>query len=102
MRFNENLLNLRKQKGWSQEELGYKLNVSRQTVSKWEAGQTTPELEKLELLAKIFNISIDELVGNNTEKNNFKKKKILKKVIIVIFILLFFLLLGFFTYDFIL
>ena len=60
MRFNENLLNLRKQKGWSQEELGYKLNVSRQTVSKWEAGQTTPELEKLELLAKIINISIDE------------------------------------------
>ena len=102
MRFNENLLNLRKQKGWSQEELGYKLNVSRQTVSKWEAGQTTPELEKIELHAKIFNKSIDELVGNNTEKNNFKKKKILKKVIIVIFILLFFLLLGFFTYDFIL
>ena len=43
MKFNEKLINLRKKAGLSQEELGYKLNVTRQTVSKWELGQTTPE-----------------------------------------------------------
>ncbi len=103
MKFNENLLNLRKQKGWSQEELGYKLDVSRQTVSKWEAGQTTPELEKLELLAEIFEISIDELVGKepkNNENVKLNKKKILKRIIVIILILIFFVLLGFFTYRF--
>lgn len=62
MKFNERLLDLRKKKGWSQEELGYKLDVSRQTISKWEAGQTTPELEKLRNLAKIFETSVDELI----------------------------------------
>ena len=46
MKFNEKLINLRKQKGLSQEELGYKLNVTRQTVSKWELGETTPEINK--------------------------------------------------------
>ena len=44
MKFNEKLINLRKKAGLSQEELGYKLNVTRQTVSKWELGQTTPEM----------------------------------------------------------
>lgn len=69
MKFNEKLLDLRKQKGWSQEELGNELNVSRQTISKWEMGMTTPELENLVMLSKIFNISIDELVDNAKESN---------------------------------
>lgn len=73
MKFNERLLDLRKKKGWSQEELGYKLDVSRQTVSKWEAGQTTPELEKLRNLAKIFEITVDELINENDEKSEEKK-----------------------------
>lgn len=60
MKFNERLLELRKKNGWSQEELGYKIDVSRQTVSKWESGQTTPELEKLRMLAKLFEISVDD------------------------------------------
>ena len=78
MKFNERLLDLRKKKGWSQEELGYKLDVSRQTVSKWEAGQTTPELEKLRNLAKLFNISVDELINEDepVEENNIEKDKI--------------------------
>ena len=59
MEFHNKLYNLRKQKGLSQEELANRLNVSRQTISKWEAGQTTPELEKLRNLAKLFNISVD-------------------------------------------
>ena len=47
MKFNEKLIELRKKEGLSQEQLGNKVNVSRQTVSKWELGETTPELEKL-------------------------------------------------------
>lgn len=69
MNFNEKLVKLRKQKGLSQEELGYKLNVTRQTVSKWELGETTPEMNKLVELSKIFGVSLDELTSE-TESNN--------------------------------
>ena len=116
MKFNEKLLDLRKKKGWSQEELGYKLDVSRQTISKWEAGQTTPELEKLRNLAKIFEISVDELINEEETKilgddiatnkkneeenvNNKKKKsKIIKNIIIyliIVLILLYIILVGY-------
>lgn len=68
MSFGENLLGLRKEKNISQSELGGQLNVSRQTVSKWELDETTPEMEKLILMAEFFNVSIDELVkGKNPE-----------------------------------
>lgn len=105
MKFNEKLLDLRRQKGWSQEELGNKLDVSRQTISKWEIGATTPELENLVMLSEIFEISIDELVDNPRtqtviQENNTKaeeneiiskpsksKKKILWVIIIIIFLL---------------
>ena len=53
MKFNEKLIELRKKEGLSQEELGYKLNVTRQTVSKWELGQTTPEMDKLVEMSKL-------------------------------------------------
>lgn len=88
MKFNDRLLDLRKKKGWSQEELGYKLDVSRQTISKWESGQTTPELEKLRLLAKTFEISVDELINEDEEniqkedKTIVKNKKIKKRKIV--------------------
>lgn len=82
MNFSEKLYELRKKEGFSQEELAEKVNVSRQTVSKWEMGQSTPEMEKLIILSDIFNISIDELVGkeiNNDIENkndiNIKPKK---------------------------
>ncbi len=64
MEFHEKLTELRKQKGWSQEELGNRLNVTRQTVSKWELAQTTPEMEKLVELSQLFDISLDELLNN--------------------------------------
>ena len=70
MKFNEKLINLRKKAGLSQEELGYKLNVTRQTVSKWELGQTTPEMDKLIEISKIFNISVDELINESETKND--------------------------------
>lgn len=65
MAFKENLIQLRKQHGLSQEKLGEQLNVSRQTISKWELGATTPELEKLISLSQLFQVSIDTLVDND-------------------------------------
>jgi len=52
--FSEKLFELRKVKGLSQEELAEKVDVSRQTVSKWEMGQSTPEMEKLIALSELF------------------------------------------------
>ena len=74
MNFGEKLTNLRKQKGLSQEELGYELNVTRQTVSKWELGQTTPEMDKLVELSKIFGVTVDELTSDGEITNNEAKK----------------------------
>lgn len=69
MTFGKRLYELRRKKGLSQEEVGNVVNVSRQTVSKWETDQSYPEFDKLEPLSKLFNISIDELVtGSEDEK----------------------------------
>ena len=61
MKFNEKLIKLRKASGLSQEELGDKLDVARQTVSKWELGETTPEMDKLVELSNLFHGSMDEM-----------------------------------------
>ncbi len=66
MTFSEKLICLRRQRGWSQEELGNRVGVTRQTVSKWELGETTPELEKLVALAELFDCSIDALCGRDS------------------------------------
>ena len=62
MEFNNKLYELRKQKGLSQEELANRLNVSRQTISKWEVGDSTPDMEKLIAMSDLFGISLDELI----------------------------------------
>lgn len=62
MEFHNKLYSLRKQKGLSQEELANRLNVSRQTISKWEVGDSTPDIEKLIAISDLFGISLDELV----------------------------------------
>lgn len=62
MEFHNKLYNLRKQKGLSQEELANRLNVSRQTISKWELGDSSPDMEKLIAIRDLFEISLDELV----------------------------------------
>ena len=69
MEFNNKLYELRKQKGLSQEELANRLNVSRQTVSKWEVGESTPDMEKLVAISELFDISLDELVLDKAVKN---------------------------------
>lgn len=67
MKFSENLIKLRKERGMSQESLGEIADVSRQTVSKWELGETTPEMAKLMLLADYFKITVDELIGRDSK-----------------------------------
>lgn len=62
MEFNNKLYTFRRQKGLSQEEPANRLNVSRQTVSKWEVGDSTPDMEKLIAISDLFEISLDELV----------------------------------------
>ena len=61
MKLGEKILELRKKNALSQEQLGEKLEVTRQTISNWELGETSPNPEQLVLLSKTFNISIDEL-----------------------------------------
>ena len=67
MEFNNRLYQLRKQKGLSQEELASRLNVSRQTVSKWEVGDSTPDMEKLIAMSDLFGVSLDNLVMGKEE-----------------------------------
>ena len=73
MKFSENLINLRKSKGMSQEDLARSLDVTRQTVSKWELDQTVPDMNKLIEISKLFEISLDELI-NNMQNLNSKDK----------------------------
>ena len=70
MDFNEKLIALRKEKRLSQEALGEKLDVARQTVSKWELGETTPEMDKLVKMSEIFEISLDSLMKNTEIETN--------------------------------
>ncbi len=58
----DKIIELRKKNGWSQEELAEKMDVSRQAVSKWESGQTQPELDKILLLSSLFGVTTDYLL----------------------------------------
>ena len=62
MTFSEKISALRKQKGWSQEELAEKLMVTRQAVSKWESAQSMPDLDKLVQLSEALGVSTDYLL----------------------------------------
>ena len=63
----ENLKNLRTRKGLSQEELADRLNVVRQTVSKWEKGLSVPDSEMLIRIAEVFEVSVGELLGETIQ-----------------------------------
>ena len=58
----DRIVELRKKKGWSQEELAEMIDVTRQSVSKWESGQSLPDLDKILKLADIFGVSTDYLL----------------------------------------
>jgi len=64
------LVNLRKQKGFSQEELAEKLGLSRQAVSKWERAEASPDTDNLICLAKLYGVSLDELLKTDQTLND--------------------------------
>lgn len=97
MEIGKKIMDLRKKNGLSQEELAEKVGVARQTISKWELGETSPDLKQSKELSKIFNVSLDELVNNdiknvlvektsNTEKLAGIILKLLKIMIIIIIV----------------
>lgn len=80
----ENLMKLRKKQGMSQQEVADLLHVSRQTISNWELNQGAPTIDKARELAKLYNVSLDDLVGHDTEVISSienKESVILKKLI---------------------
>ena len=80
MNFNEKLIELRKSKGLSQDELGNALGVSRQTISKWELAQSYPDFQRLVLLSDYFGLSLDALVKDidvqDIREKNLDDKKL--------------------------
>lgn len=70
MMFSENLKTLRKQKGFSQEELAARLHVVRQTISKWEKNLSVPDADTLIRLAEILEVSVSQLLGAKIEHEN--------------------------------
>lgn len=65
----ENLIMLRKLKGFSQEEIAEKIDISRQAYGKWESGETIPDIEKCALLAEVYGITIDSLIREYQVEN---------------------------------
>ena len=66
---NENIKALRKTKGLTQDELAIRLNVVRQTVSKWEKGLSVPDVEMLQRIAEVFEVSVSQLLGTPINQN---------------------------------
>ena len=102
MEIGNKIQELRKKKGISQEELAEKIGVARQTISKWELGETSPDLKQAKELSKIFKISLDELTNNDIKEVLIEKTSnteqlaglILKLIkFFVIFIIVVFILL---------
>ena len=77
---NENIKIIRKSKGLSQEELAVRLNVVRQTISKWESAQSYPDFQRLVLLSDYFGLTLDELVRDldvqEVREKNFDGEKL--------------------------
>lgn len=102
MKFEEKLMKLRKEKALSQEELGEKLNVTRQTVSKWELGQSKPEMDKLIEISKFFNVNLETLTNDEEGLENKKvstndtkgNRKYILIILVVVGILAFVTLIG--------
>ena len=83
MSFSENLKQIRKENHLSQEELAELLDVSRQAVSKWEQGQGYPEVEKLLLLSSKLNISLDELMSIEVNRDAGAKSENISGSIVI-------------------
>lgn len=90
MKFEENLRELRKNAGLSQEELAERLDVSRQSVSKWENGSASPELEKLMQICDLFHCTLDELLKGelkeqpSLDKETYEKQRKLERLLVTV------------------
>lgn len=67
--FKDNLVQLRKYKQLTQEDLAEKIGVTRQAIAKWEAGETVPDLERSRKLAEVFEVSLDDLANYESNAN---------------------------------
>lgn len=72
--FNENLKTIRKSKGFTQEELAIKINVVRQTVSKWEKGLSVPDADALQRIAEVLDVGVEELLGAQVQTDADKNE----------------------------
>lgn len=79
MDLSEKILSLRKSRDLTQEQLAEQLNISRQSISKWESGQATPELEKILLLSSLFDVSTDYLLKPSEINELSIKTELLEK-----------------------
>ncbi|MCL6584990.1 MAG: helix-turn-helix transcriptional regulator [Anoxybacillus sp.] len=70
----DHLKYLRKQQNWTQEDVAQKLNMSRSQISKWETGETLPDLQSLEKLSDLYGVSIDSLVGRRPSKQQLLRE----------------------------
>ena len=73
MELGKQIYELRKKANLSQEQLAEKVGVSRQTISKWELGETAPDIKQAQVLSQVFSVSLDELTGNDTKEVIYKK-----------------------------
>jgi len=90
MNIGERIFELRKAKNLSQEEIAYKLGVSRQTISKWETNQSQPDFDKIVPLCELFDISTDELLkGQKSKKVETKSNQ--KALVISVSVFLYFI-----------
>lgn len=98
MKFYEKLIILRKKALLSQDELAEKLDVTRQTISKWELGQSKPDIDKLQMMSKLFEVDVNTLTnedisledkGETKEDKNNKKEDGDRKFILYILIIIF-------------
>ena len=67
MTFSDKLIALRRKAGWSQEELAERLNVSRQSVSKWESAQSMPDIDKIVQMSSLFGVTTDYLLKDGRD-----------------------------------
>ncbi len=80
----DNIKTLRKNKGLSQEELSIKLNVVRQTISKWETGLSVPDAEMLVKISELFEVPVSEILGENIEEKETNDLKVISEKLEVI------------------
>lgn len=110
MSIGNNISNLRKKNNLSQEELAEKVGVTRQTISKWELDETSPDINQAKIISQTFNISLDELTDNdvnnviiekvsNTEKLAGITIKILKLLGIGFIVFLVFIIIALIVFN---